>query len=36
MSNKAIAGIICATLFVVIGALLFPGIIENAITGVAK
>lgn len=36
MSNRAIAGIIGAILFVVIGVLFFPGIIENAITGVAK
>jgi len=36
MSNKVIAGIIGAILFVVLGVLLFPGIVENAITGVAK
>ncbi len=36
MSNKAVVGIIGAVLFVVLGWLFFPGIIESAINGVAK
>lgn len=36
MSSKAIAGIVGAILVVVVGWFLFPGIIENAVNGVAK
>lgn len=36
MKPKAIAGIIGAIVFVAVGWCLFPGIIESAVSGVAK